>query len=441
MKLYLRRLLKCELVLTNADIMTESDLRPQLLMIIPNRGLGGAQRAFHDHSVELSKYYNVTEVIFNEDEPDLYPSGNPVRSLGVPGGGNPVAKIQNFWQRVRKLRALKQELNCDIAISHLEGADYINLLSKGREKVILLIQGSKLHDLNISGAVGWVRKSLLMPWLYRKADRVVTVSRDIIPEMTEAFGVPRHKLSANNNSFDVEYVRQRSLEPLDDATQGVYNAAPVLVTSGRLAIQKNQAPLLDIFAELLKKGSAKLIFIGDGELRTELVTHAQQLGLRVYQAWNEGEVMTSESDVYFMGLQSNPFKYIRPAHIFVFPSAWEGFPLALGEAMTCGVACVTTDCPTGPREMLAPASGPPSHPIDQAEWGEYGVLMPMLNQPATLAAAKTVWIETVEHLLGDETKRVNLAERAYARAVDFSHYNTFQRWKQLIDQVLQEPSA
>lgn len=406
-------------------------------MIIPNRGLGGAQRAFHDHGVALRDYYDITEVIFNEDEPDLYPSGNAVRSLGVPGGGGPLTKLQNFYQRVARLRVLKRELMCDVAISHLEGADYVNLLSKGREKVMLLIQGSKVHDGEIKGGLGWLRKRLLMPWLYRRADKVVTVSRDIIPEMTEVFGVPRDRLSAINNSFDVEKVCERSQEPLPAATQAAIYVGdvPVLVTSGRLVIQKNQAPLLNIFAALLKRRPVKLVFVGDGELRDELGQRARALGLRVYLAW-ESAPLAPNYDVYFVGLQSNPFQYIRPAELFVFPSAWEGFPLALGEAMTCGTACVTTDCPTGPREMLAPDSPLPGQPIRQAEWAPYGVLMPMLTKADTLAADQAVWVEVLDQLLSDDTRRQQLGTAAYQRALYFTHKVTFERWHHLIDKTL-----
>jgi glycosyltransferase involved in cell wall biosynthesis len=418
------------------SIVASSDPRPHLLMIIPNRGLGGAQRVFHDHSVALRDYYKVTEVIFNEDDADLYPSGNPVRSLAVSGGGSPLAKMRNFYQRVERLRTLKRELNCDVAVSHLEGADYVNLLSKGREKVILLVHGSKVHDGEIKGMLGWLRKSLLMPWLYQRADKVVTVSRDIMPELTVAFGVPPNKLVAINNSFDVEQVRARSYEPLDADIQAVYDAAPVLVTSGRLATQKNQAPLLTIFAELRKRQPAKLIFIGDGELRADLVQRAKALGLHVYQAGEAGVALTSAADVYFLGLQRNPFKYIRQAQIFVFPSAWEGFPMALGEAMACGVACLTTDCPTGPREMLAPESEPPTQPLRKAEWTPYGVLMPMLTSPATLAADQAVWTNTLLQLLADAPRRKQLGEQAYQRSLDFSHAVTFRRWQQLINQEL-----
>ncbi|WP_083325846.1 glycosyltransferase [Hymenobacter coccineus] len=337
-------------------------------MVIPNLGLGGAQRVFHDHSVELTKYYDVTEAVFDFDSENLYPSGNPLESLAVRGGGGPMRKVTNFFRRVRQLRRLKQRLNTDICVSHLEGADYVNLLSKGREKIILLIHGSKTHDRNISGPTGWLRKRVLMPLLYKRADRIVTVSQDIIPEMVDDYGVDVRKLSAINNSFEVESVWERAQEPLPPAMQAVYAAGPVLVTSGRLAIQKNQRPLLDIFAALRAGQAAKLVFIGDGELRDELVQHARSRGLRVHEAWGP-EPLTPDFDVYFVGLQHNPFQYIRPASVFVFPSAWEGFPLALGEAMTCGMPVVSTDCPTGPAKCWPPPrprrrcpSGRPSGP-------------------------------------------------------------------------------
>ncbi|MBW3127582.1 glycosyltransferase [Hymenobacter profundi] len=412
-------------------------MKKSILMIIPNFGLGGAQRVFHDHSVELQKQYEVTEAVFNLDEPNLYPSGNPLENMEVPGGNNAKQKAVNFIQRIIRLKAIKRRLHTDVCISHLEGADYVNLLSKSCEKIILLIHGSKTHDRNINGVVGWLRKKVLMPLLYRRADRIVTVSRDIIPEMVEDFGVDPHKLVVINNSFDVAQVRAQSLELVDDAMQAIYATAPVLITSGRLAIQKNQAPLLDIFATLLARQPAKLVFIGDGELRTDLVKHARALGLRVYEAWNN-DSLTPDYDIYFIGLQANPFKYIRPATLFVFPSAWEGFPLALGEAMTCGIPVVTTDCPTGPREMLAPISSTPFQPIRAMERGEYGILMPMLTEAVTLTADKQVWVDTLDQLLSNAVEREQLGKAAQQRSDDFSHARTFERWAQVIDAVLAE---
>jgi glycosyltransferase involved in cell wall biosynthesis len=407
----------------------------RLLLLIPNLGLGGAQRVFHDHSVELAKHYAVTEAVFNVDEGDMYPSGNEMRSLEVAGGGSPIDKIRNFGRRISRLRALKQQLNTAVCISHLEGADYVNLLSKGPEKVVLCIHGSKLHDGNITGLVGWLRKKILMPALYNRADKIVTVSRDINPELIEGFGVQPEKLLTINNFFEVATIEAKAQEPLTPAEQAVYAAAPVLVTSGRLTIQKNQAPLLRVFADLRKQRLAKLVFVGDGELRDELVAQARQLGLRVYEAWQNAP-LTPEYDVYFMGLQQNPFKYIKPASVFVFPSAWEGFPMALGEAMVCGVPVVTTDCPTGPREILAPSTTAPTPAIRAAEKATFGWLMPMLNQPVTLAADQQVWVDTINQLLGDASEQQRLGQLASQRMQDFTREKIFSQWLAVLEDVL-----
>jgi glycosyltransferase involved in cell wall biosynthesis len=408
-----------------------------LLLLIPNLGLGGAQRVFHDHSVELAKHYAVTEAVFNLEGGDMYPSGNAAVSLDVAGGGNPVAKIRNFARRIARLRALKKRLTTDVCVSHLEGADYVNLLSKGDEKVVLCIHGSKLHDGNISGLVGWLRKKVLLPGLYNRADKIVTVSRDINPELIEGFGVKPDKLVTINNFFEVAQIRNQSQEALTAAEQAVYAAAPVLVTSGRLTVQKNQGPLLDIFADLLGRRPAKLVFVGDGELRNDLSSHARRLGLRVYEAWGP-DALTPAYDVYFLGLQQNPFKYIRPAALFVFPSAWEGFPMALGEAMACGVPAVTTDCPTGPREMLAPSTGTPSPAIRSAEEAEFGVLMPMLNRSVSLSDDRRVWTDTLDHLLGNAAERARLGQLASQRMQDFTREKIFNQWVTMLEDVLKK---
>lgn len=415
-------------------LSTVSTARKNLLLLIPNLGLGGAQRVFHDHSLELAKQHHVTEVVFNTDQANMYPSGNTLKSLAVDGGGGALAKLRNFTRRITRLKALKAELRADVCISHLEGADYINLLSKGKEKVILCIHGSKLHDQNIAGAVGWLRKKVLMPALYNRADKIVTVSRDINPELINSFGVQPDKLQTINNFFEVAQIEAKAQEPLTAVEQAIYAAAPVLVTSGRLTRQKNQAPLLDILAALRQRRAVKLVFVGDGELRDDLVNRARELGLRVYAAW-ENAALTPEYDVYFMGLQANPFNYLRPATAFVFPSAWEGFPMALGEAMACGLPVVSTDCPTGPREMLAPRTNTPPTPLGIAETGEFGLLLPMLTPSAAQAAHLQVWIDALDKLLDSEQEQRRLGQLARQRMNDFTREQIFGQWMRVIEEV------
>lgn len=406
-----------------------------ILLVIPNFGLGGAQRVFHDHSVELARCFHVTEVVFNLDGGNMYPSANELVSLDVDGAGGAITKLRNFWSRIERLKGVKRRLQIAVSISHLEGADYVNLLSKGSEKVILCIHGSKLHDANITGVVGWLRKKVLMPALYNRADRIVTVSRDIIPELIEGFGVKPDKLLTINNFFEVAQIEAKSHESLSAAEEAVYAAAPVLITAGRLSIQKNQAPLLRIFAALRKQQPAKLVFVGDGDLRDALVAQGRELGLRVYAQWEAQAELTPDYDVYFLGLQQNPFKYLRPATAFVFPSAWEGFPMALGEAMICGLPVVSADCPTGPREMLAPLTATPASPLRQAEMGDYGLLLPMLTQPATLPADEAVWVATLANLLLTATERERLGQLARTRMQDFTRERIAQQWVALVEEV------
>jgi glycosyltransferase involved in cell wall biosynthesis len=407
----------------------------KILLLIPNLGLGGAQRVFHDHSVELAKHYDITEAVFNLEGGDMYPSGNPVVNLNVSGGGGALVKLQNFRRRVSGLRQLREHLLPAVVISHLEGADYVNLLSGGSGKTILCVHGSKLHDANIRGPIGWLRKNVLIPLLYNRADRIVTVSRDIIPELIEGFGVKSSKLLTINNFFEVAQVEAKSHEPLSAAESAVYAAAPVLVTSGRLTLQKNQAPLLNSFAALLQRQPAKLVFVGDGELRDALTARARELGLRVYAAWEAVGHLTSDYDVYFLGLQQNPFKYLRPATAFVFPSSWEGFPMALGEAMICGLPVLSTDCPTGPREMLAPDTAIPTTPLRHAERGTYGILLPMLTQPSTLAADQAVWTEAMAMLLSDALEQKTLGHLACQRMQDFTRERIFGQWVKLVEEL------
>lgn len=404
-----------------------------ILMLITNLTFGGAQRVFYDHSQLLAERHDVTEIVFNLADGHAFSTGNELLSLDVPGGGGPFAKLAHVAQRVRALTAIKRSRRAALTISHLEGADYVNVLSRGPGKTLLVIHGSKLHDGAIRGPLGWLRRRVLIPHFYNRADRIVTVSREIAAEL-EAMGVRKSLIRPIHNFFDPAAIHARSLEPLSAAEQALFDGPPVLVASGRLTLQKNHAGLIASFAQLLERRPARLLLLGDGELRQPLIDQARALGLRV------AEGPAGDADIHFLGFQDNPFRLQRHADLFVLSSGWEGFPMVLGEAMACGLPIVSADCPTGPREFLAPETiAGATRPLRTAEAGDYGMLMPIpaVGAEATIAP----WVDTFDRLLGDEPARREMAARSLARADDFSREKIGPQWLALIDELLAGEAA
>ncbi len=411
--------------------------RARILMLVTELSMGGAARVVRDVSAMLASRFEVHEAVFNAADGVDFPGPAKPHSLDVAGGGGLPTKLANFGRRVARTRRLKRRLGIDVSISHLEGAHWVDVLSRGREKVILCVHGSILHNRDIRGLWGWLRRRAILPAVYNRADCIVTVSRDIAPELV-SLGVAPDRIRTINNGFDLQRIDELSREPLSDAEQALVDGGALLITAGRIAEQKNHAALIGIVAALRDRCSARLALLGDGPLREQLMLEAEAGGLRVWSVWS-GEPLGPGYDLYLLGVERNPFRWIARADLFVFPSGWEGFPLALCEAMACGVPVVSSDCLTGPREILAPETALPLTPIRSAEAAPFGWLMPLLHVPATRPQAQAVWIETLEGLLGDAEERRRVGEAGRRRMADFSRETITAQWIALVEEMLGRP--
>jgi len=405
-----------------------------ILMIIPSLGRGGAERIFYLMSRELSKNFNVVQCFFNLNDQAYPVTSKEYYVLNPEPARTVIEKIINLYNRVKKLREIKRKIKPDFSISQMDGADYINIFTKVKsEKVISCIQCTLINDVSIKGIPGWIRKHFFIRFFYRWADAIVTVSDELQMEMKQFCKIPAFKVKTIYNFADIDEVTSSAKDSIDGELADVLSREFSLVTSGRLEEQKNQRFLLDIFHSFLQRGNkSKLFILGDGQLRNELVKHAMSLNLKVYSAWSNGPTK-GDYDVYFMGFQKNPFKYFAKAKWFVFTSRWEGLPLVLVESMACKTPIVSTDCKTGPREILSKRIEPIK--ISEAPlMAEYGILMPDVDESAP-ADHLTLWVDTLMQLNADLSLREKYVDRQEERLRLFSLHFAIDAWKDLFEKL------
>lgn len=411
--------------------------RLNIMLLIPQYTYGGAERVFFNQGRELARHHRVIECVFDQHTPVDFPTQNTLVFLDVPAGQGTLGKVQSFRQRIERVRQLKREYQIDVCISHLEGADYLNVLSKGREKIILCMHNTIVRHPNTRGLMGALRVKGLVPKLYRRADAIAAVSRDLRRELIESFGLPADKAVTINNFFDFDTIRQRSQETLPSGEEALF-AFPTLISTARLAHEKNQLGLLAVFAALRAQGQPelRLLILGDGPMREPLLAQSRELGFRTWQVWAE-QPLTPDYDVFFLGFQSNPFRYIGRSTVFVLSSSAEGFPMALCEAMACGVPVVSTDCPTGPREILAPTTSDTTYTATP-EWADYGLLLPMLGEGANLERTAPLSAAAIAGLLDDPAKRTYYAAQAQTQVQNFGPVPIMRQWEDLIQKVVSQ---
>jgi glycosyltransferase involved in cell wall biosynthesis len=198
--------------------------------------------------------------------------------------------------------------------------------------------------------------------LYPSADAIICVSQGIRDEMRELLG-QSNKLSCIYNPLDVDYIQAQMVTP-PYHPWFIERNEPVIVSAGRLTRQKDYPTLLHAFALLVSKNPARLIILGQGDDEAALKTLAGDLSIA--------------DRVFFAGFQDNPFSWIHASDLYVLSSRWEGLPGTLLEALACSARIVSTDCRTGPAEIL--------------ESGKWGRLVPV-GAPSELALAMAAALE------------------------------------------------
>ena len=392
----------------------------RVIILTPDFGYGGAERSVAAISRALAVHYQVHVVVFNKKINQVYAIGGSLHSLDVEGGVSMVQKAISFLQRLRRVKNLKKQLGIHICLSFLEGADYINILTKGKSKAIINIRGSKRHDANITGALGWLRKKILIPILYNRADAITVVSEGLKDELKTFFAIKKSKPFKTIPNF-CDQTELLTLAEENLIQEDSLLSYPTMVTVGRIAYEKGYDLFARAFSRLIKLvPNAKWIIVGSGSFQDDLklILESEQLTFS-----DEGE-LNLQSNVWFTGYQQNPYKWVIRCSAFVLSSRTEGFPNALLEAMALGKPVVAADCPYGPADILG-------RKTDGLYENEFGILLPVLSDEQRVLDA---WCEKLKDLLCNPQLLAHYSQQSRIRANHYSPERIRGEWIKLIAQ-------
>lgn len=204
----------------------------------------------------------------------------------------------------------------------------------------------------------WRRLPSLIERFYPEADAITAVSEGVADDLSQAARLARPTVLALPNPV----VSPKLLEMAEAETPHHWLAEgqpPVILGVGRLHAQKDFPTLIRAFSQVSGKRPARLIILGEGGERSRLEGIVTKLGLAAH--------------VDLLGHVDNPYVFMSRAAVFALSSRYEGLPGALIQALACGCPSVSTDCPSGPREIMQDGKLGPLVPVGDAEQLAQGI--------------------------------------------------------------------
>ena len=368
----------------------------RLTLVTSSLSCGGAERAaILIAEGLLKKGHQVSFVTITGTERDFYKVPDGVHRLALDIAANSPTPFHALWNNLYRLWVLRQTIRViepNAVISFMAETNILTLFALIQTNYPVIVNEQNNPETNTQKL--WKQ---LRHWIYPRANKVVSVSEgvdnyfdDWLPKTQRAIIFnPLQPINDEPGNFDLP--------------TGADSSKKWAIAMGRLVYQKNFELLLSAFHKIIDRyPDWQLLIFGEGEMRKELENLRDQLGLG--------------DRVLLPGQTNNPIAVLKTAQLFILSSRWEGLPAVLFEALACGLPVVSTDCPSGPREIIRDG-------ID-------GILVPNEDVSALTAA--------MERLMSDEKERQRLADRAKEVTESFSLEKVMSIWESLINEVIKE---
>jgi N-acetylgalactosamine-N,N'-diacetylbacillosaminyl-diphospho-undecaprenol 4-alpha-N-acetylgalactosaminyltransferase len=386
--------------------------KKKIVFVINSLSQGGAERVLSILIDHFSDTFDITLVLLEDEITYPLPKGLDIVILSKFNNSDSGLKktlfIPIFAWRLRRVVKTKQP---DLLLSFLFRADFVNMLASMLHKKPALISArvntsSTYADDTIQSRIN----KFLVRILYPKAKKIISVSEGTKVDLIENFNIPEDRHEVIYNPYDIEKIRKLSQEPVDLRLR----REKTIVVLSRFRPIKNIGMIIQAFAGM--KEEANLLIVGEGQEAPKLHNLAEELGVA--------------DNVHFVGAKENPYPYLALSDIYVSASRSEGFPNAMVEAMICGCAIVSTDCPSGPREILAPESDLRNRLKKGREYAEYGVLVALDDVDAMR--------EVLINLLESEALCNSYSKKALQRAADFRIEYVCRRYEEVMCDAIAE---
>lgn len=305
-----------------------------LAFFVPSMRGGGAERVMLNLAVGLQQRgLNVDMVLAGARGPylDKIPPEIRIIDLGVSRVLTSLPGLVRYLKKQRPLGLISAMGHTNIV------SIWARWLARTNTRIIVTVHNTmSVQQLN-NPRLKRRLVLLLERLLYSCVDAVVAVSRGVADDMIKMGTVKSGAVEVIYNPIITPYLEDKSKSKVEHKWL-VEKDKPVLIAMGRLSLQKNFWNLLRAFKLVLEQRSARLIILGEGKEQKSLEDLVAELGIG--------------DDVDMPGFVDNPYSYLANADMFVLSSDWEGLPTVLVEALAVGTPVVSTDCPSGPREIL-----------------------------------------------------------------------------------------